>query len=86
MAIILCQISRLSILRSMEAPALIPGNTSDQGFNLDLERVCTPNPTGQIVVLTTKVMDGLCLRQRERQRSLTLLLFLGATNTRCDRK
>lgn len=86
MAIFLCQISCLSLQCSMKAPALIPGNTSDQGFNLDLKRVYTPNPTGQIVVLTTQVMDGFRLRQKERQRSFTLLLFLGAANTRCDSK
>ncbi len=46
MVIILGWISCLSLLCSMEAPALIPGNTSDQGFNLDLERVYTPQSYG----------------------------------------
>lgn len=58
MPIILGWISCLSLLCSIKAHALIPDKTSDQGFNLDLERVYTPRSNRQTVVLTPPVMDG----------------------------
>lgn len=70
----------------MEAPVLIPGKTSDQGFNLDLEKVYTPQSNRQTVVLTPPVIDGFYLRQRERQISLTMLLFLGTKTVWYDRQ
>lgn len=65
---------------SMERLELISGNASDQGFNLDLERVHTLK-SYRPHCCVDNASDGWVLPQAGvvgcggRQRSLTLLLF-----------
>lgn len=62
--------SSLSFLRSLEAPALIQGNTSDQGFNLDLKRVCTPQSYRPDCCVDNRG-DGWVLPQAERKAEIS---------------
>lgn len=56
------------------ASALSPSHTSVQRLSIDLRRVCRPRPY-RAEFETALLMEGFNLRQKERQRTLTLQLF-----------